>query len=93
MGNLDAYLRKRRVPQWNEKERKQTLEGNVATISSLEEGVLYYKKASDESDWKFCIRSTDEKGKIMESCHVGIGGRYIIQQLYIHSNNIMHLSK
>ena len=51
---VDAYLRK--------------LRRKFRNNSKLEEGVLYYKKTSDESDWKICIGSMDEK-KIMESCH------------------------
>ena len=78
---VDAYLRRGEYPSGIVKGEKANLRRKCGNNFRVEEGVLYYKKASDESDWKICIRSTDEKRKIMESCHAGIGGRYIIQQL------------
>ena len=80
---VDAYLRRGEFPSGITKGEKANLRRKCHNNFKLEEGVLYYKKASDESDWKtlVCIRSTGEKRKIMESCHAGIGGRYIIQQL------------
>ena len=38
----------------------------------FETGMLYYKKdgIDEASKWKICVRSDDEKRRILESCHL-----------------------
>ena len=59
------------------KGEKANLRRKCRNNFKLDEGILYYKKANDEADWKICVRSEDEMKKIMESCHAGIGGTII----------------
>ena len=59
-------------------------------------GVLYFRKVKkgegDEEGWKICVRTEDEKRRILESCqsHTGIEGKTdiiqytIIVYLYTH---------
>ena len=70
---VDTYLRKE-YPSGISKGEKGI------RCRKLEGGVLYYKKAlsaedsEEQSEWKICVRSKEEKQKIMESCHAGVGG-------------------
>ena len=73
---VDAYLRKGEYPSGFSKGEKANLRRKCRNNYKLEEGMLYYRKAGAESDWKICVRSEDETRKIMESCHAGIGGKY-----------------
>ena len=45
----------------------------------FETGMLYYKTdgIDEASKWKICVRSDDEKRRILESCHSGIEGMYV----------------
>ena len=50
-------------------------------------GVLYFKRAKkgegDGEGWMICVRTEDEKRRILESCHAGIEGKtYILFSLY-----------
>ena len=48
---VDAYVRIGEYPSEGE---KANLRRKCRNNFKLEEEVLYYKKASDESDWKIC---------------------------------------
>ena len=74
---IDAYLRRGEYPSGLSKGEKANLRRKCRNNFKLDEGILYYKKASDEADWKICVRSADEMKKITESCHAGIRGIYI----------------
>ena len=58
------------------KGRRQISDENAAILNfQLEGRVLYYKKVDNESEsWKICVQSDEEKTKIIESCHAGVGG-------------------
>ena len=79
---VDTYLRKGEYPSGIGKGEKANLRRRCRNNFKLEGGVLYYKKAlsakesEDQSEWKICVRSNEEKQKIMESCHAGVGGMY-----------------
>ena len=66
---VDAYLSRGEYPSGLSKGEKANLRRKCRNNFKLEEGVLYYKKANKDSDWKICVRS-------IESCHAGVGGRY-----------------
>ena len=75
-------------------ERKQTLEGNVVTISSWRKKYSTTRREVMNRTGKFAVDPRMKRERSWNPVmHAGIGGRYIIQLLYIHSNNIMHLSK
>ena len=42
----------------------------------MDKGVLHYRKNTggekDGNDWYICIRSEDEKTRILKSCHSGV---------------------
>ena len=42
-------------------------------------GVLYFRRVKkgegEEEGWKICVRTEDEKRRILESCHAGIEGK------------------
>ena len=42
----------------------------------MEDGVLHYRKNVNgkEAVWRTCIRSDEEKKRVMESCHNGLAG-------------------
>ena len=73
LAEVDAYLRRGEYPRGMSKGEKANLRRKCRNNFKLEGGMLYYKKAKDESDWKICVRSMDET-KIIESCHAGVGG-------------------
>ena len=51
---VDAYVRRGEYPSGITKGEKANLRRKCRNNFKLEEEVLYYKKASDESDWKIC---------------------------------------
>ena len=72
---VDVYLSRGEYPSGLSKGENANLRRKCRNNFKLEEGVLYYKKANEDSDWKICVRSMDETKKIIESCHAGVGGR------------------
>ena len=75
---IDTYLRKGEYPCGMSKGEKANLRRRCRNNFKLEDGLLYYKKApsiaDDSEGWKICVRSSEEKLKILESCHAGVGG-------------------
>ena len=71
---VEAYLRRGEYPGGLNKGEKANLRRRCRNNFKLDKEVLYYKKAGGESEWKICVRSEDEKKRIMESCHAGVGG-------------------
>ena len=64
------------------KGEKANLRRKCKNNFKFETGMLYYnvykKDGIDEaSKWKICVRSDDEKRRILESCHSGIDGIYV----------------
>ena len=56
----------------------------------LKDGLLYYKKAPSiaddsegQSEWKICVRSSEEKLKILESCHAGVWGMLHLESGFV----------
>ena len=70
---VEAYLRRGEYPVGLNKGEKANLRRRCRNNFKVENEVLYYKKARGE-EWKICVRSEDEKKRIMESCHAGVGG-------------------
>ena len=76
---VETYLRSSQYPQEHDKEReKANLRLNCKNNFKFETGMLYYKKdgIDEASKWKICVRSDDEKRRILESCH----SRYVTFQ-------------
>ena len=71
---VDAYLRRGEYPSGIGKGEKANLRRRCRNNFKLEDGILYYKKAGEVLEWKVCVRSDEEKMKIIESCHAGVGG-------------------
>ena len=61
------------------KGEKANLRRKCKNNFKFETGMLYYKnKGIDEaSKWYICVRSDDDKRRILESCHSGIEGTYV----------------
>ena len=74
---VKTYLRCSQYPKGMTK--GENLRRKCKNNFKFETGMLYYKKdAIDEaSKWKICVRSDDEKRRILESCHSGIEGMYV----------------
>ena len=46
----------------------------------LEDGTLYYRKAVADGEscapWRICVKTEEDKRRIMESCHAGLEGKF-----------------
>ena len=72
---VETYLRCSQYTKGMTKGEK----ANLRRKCKFETGMLYYKKdgIDEASKWKICVRSDDEKRRILESCHSGIDGIYV----------------
>ena len=72
---VEDYLRRNQYPEGISKGDK----ANLRCKCKLDCGVLYFKKVKkgegDGEGWKICVRTEDEKRRILESCHAGIEGK------------------
>ena len=81
MDEIENFLRNAQYPEGLTKGEKANFRKKVKNNYKLDGGMLYYKKAQDDgtdaSVWKTCIRSEEEKMRVLKSCHEGIGGMLI----------------
>ena len=62
-----------------EKGKKANFRRKCRNNYKLEDGVLHYRKnitceGKDDALWRVCVRSDEEKERILESCHAGVAG-------------------
>ena len=62
---------------WREGKPKEKMPQNY----QFSNGILYYKRAvngnksrKEEENWRICVRTEEEKQRILESCHAGAEG-------------------
>ncbi|XP_064383224.1 uncharacterized protein LOC135348618 isoform X3 [Halichondria panicea] len=76
---IENYLRKGEYPPTiNSKTEKANFRRKCRQNFKFENGSLYYKKhtkAADAADWRICVRSNEEKSRILEDCHAA-GGHF-----------------
>ena len=79
MMSLETYLRCSQYPKGMTKGEMANSRRKCKNNFKLETGMLYYKKdgIDEASKWKICVRSDNEKRRILESCHSGIEGMYV----------------
>ena len=78
---VEAYLRYGDYPDDYTKGEKNNLRRKCRNNYKYENGMLYYKRASeteDEEPWRICVRTETEKSKIMESCHAEVEGMVLL---------------
>ena len=54
-----------------------------------EAGILYYRscsqiEAKSLQEWRICIRSEEEKQKILEACHCSDTGNFCVYYIQLH---------
>ena len=77
-----TYLRMNQYPKGISKGDKANLK-RICKNFKFDCGVLYFRRVKkgegDEEGWKegwkICVRTEDEKRRILESCHAGIEGK------------------
>ena len=76
---VETYLRCSQYTKGMTKGEKANLRRKCKNNFKFETGMLYYKNngIDEASKWKICVRSDDEKRRILESCHSGIDGIYV----------------
>ena len=67
-----------------EKGEKANLRRKCHRNFKFEGGILYYrtssakqeesKKENEDGGWRVCVQTKEERERIMESCHAGVGG-------------------
>ena len=69
---VENYLRMNQYPKGISKGDKANLRRKCNNFK-FDCGVLYFKRVKkgegDEEGWKICVRTEDEKSRILESCH------------------------
>ena len=82
MDDIENFLRNAKYPDGLSKGEKANFRKKVKNNYRIDRGQLYYKKAGDDgadaSVWKMCVRSEEEKGRILKSCHEGLGGMLML---------------
>ena len=73
---VEQYLLHSRYPEGYTKADKTNLRRKCRQNFKLEDGVLYYRKniKTASEPWRICVRTDNEKKRILESCHSGIEG-------------------
>ena len=71
---VEMYLRKGK-----DKGQKANLRRKCRNNFKFEGGILHYRKSKngkggDAEPWRVVIRTEEEKKRILESCHAGVGG-------------------
>ena len=80
---VENYLRRRRYPDGLSKGEKANLRRKCRKNFLFEGGLLYYRRANGADEWeeepfRICVRTEEEKVRIMESCHAGVEGMLIV---------------
>ena len=68
---VETYLRCSQYPKGMTKGEKANLRRKCKNNFKFETRMLYYKKDGIDEAPKICVRSDDEKRRILESCHSG----------------------
>ena len=79
---IEDYLHRGIYPEGLSKGEKANFRRKCKNNYKFEDGVLYYTKcigrvptvSSEETNWRICVRSNDEKQRILQSCHSGTAG-------------------
>lgn len=83
---IEDYLRRGKYPDDIQKKDKPNFRRRCRNNFKFEGGILYYKKCSGKkaatisgqfpgaSEWRVCVRSEEDKRRILESCHGGTAG-------------------
>lgn len=80
LAQIESYLRFGTYPEGMSKGEKSNLRRKCHKNFKFSDGTLYHRTAaaSDKEKWRACVRSEEEKERILESCHDGVGGRLTI---------------
>ena len=71
---IESYLRFGEYPNNMEKGEKANLRRKCRNNFKFDSGILYYKKAKEKDSWTVCVRTEEEKKRILQSCHAGMEG-------------------
>ena len=92
---VEDYLRMNQYPKGISKGDKANLRRKCKNFK-FDCGVLYFRRVKkgegDEEGWKICVRTEDEKRRILESCHAGIEGKTESIYLYNTATNVRELT-
>ena len=75
---VEEYLLRGTYPDGFSKAEKANLKQKCRNNFKIEDGVLHYRKnggnEKEENQWRVCVRSEEEKARILESCQSGVAG-------------------
>ena len=74
--SIELYLLRGEYPTDYTKVDKANLRRKCRNNFKVEDGMLCYRRnVSNESEpWRICVRTEDEKRRVLESCHGGVEG-------------------
>ena len=77
---VENYLLRGVYPSGLSKGEKANLRRKCKNNFKLEDGILYYRKAVADGEscapWRICVKTEEDKRRIMESCHAGLEGKF-----------------
>ena len=77
---VENYLLRGAYPSGLSKGEKANLRRKCKNNFKLEDGILYYKRAVTDGEskepWRICVRSEEDKRRVIESCHAGVEGKF-----------------
>ena len=73
--SFELYLLRGEYPTDYTKADKANLRRKCRNNFKVEDGMLYYRRnvPNESEPWRICVR-TDEKRRVLESCHGGVEG-------------------
>ena len=86
LGIVEKYLLRGEYPVGMTKADKANLRRKCRNNFKTEDGVLYYRKNVETGDkqedslWRICVRTCEDKMRILESCHAGLAGNEMMER-------------
>jgi len=77
LSEVEGYLLRREYPSGFTKSEKSNLRRKCKKNFRIENGVLQYKvskEKGEDGEWRVCVRTLEEKRRILECCHGGMEG-------------------
>ena len=81
--DIFEYLQNNTYPEGLSKDSKRNWRHKCTENYKIQEGQLFHRKSTrskskeqkDESEWKRCVRTQEEKERMLKSCHSSATGR------------------
>ena len=84
LDEVEKYLMRGECLAEFSKAEKANLRRRCRSNFKVEDGIVEYRTARKQGEeagvdeWRVCVRTKEEKARVLESCHVGIAGMVLL---------------